>query len=213
MTTLPVMLHSSTSITTNEHPYMRIAIPPPPLEEPECTTLLVDKVHTIPAANSPKSPPKPRVSIAAEVDDLLTWGMADESSHELEHSPVGKAATVEAVTSPPHKSEASPMQVDTSSQASMEEASLEGLPANVSPIAATCSSSGANPSVDPTELQTNTNRATDHMLHMKRSTDLKRQWVIWELGLLLCQSEVKEGMSVEKVKVIHSQEVLDAKVG
>ena len=82
MTTLPEPLHSSASIITNEHPYMRIDIPPPPLEEPEHTTLPVDKVHTIPAANSPKTPPKPRVSIAAEVDDLLTWVMADKSSYK-----------------------------------------------------------------------------------------------------------------------------------
>ena len=141
--------------------------------------------------------------------------MADKSSHELEHSPIGKAATVEAVTFPPHKSEASPLPVDTSSQASMEEveASLEGLPANISPITAACSSHSASPSVDPTELQTNTNIATDHMLCVKRSTDLKRQWVIWELGLLLCQSEVNEAASIKKAKVVHSQEVLDAKVG
>ena len=51
------------------------------------------------------------------------------------------------------------------------------------------------------------------MLCMKRSTYLKRQWVIWELGLLLWQSEVNEAMSVEKAKVIQSQEVLDTKVG
>ena len=134
-TTLPELLHSSASVTTNEHPYMRINIPPPPLEEPECTTSPVDEVHINPAANSPKTPPKPRVSIAAEVDDLLTQAMADESSHKSEHCPIGKAATVEAVASPPHKSEASPLPVDTSSQARMEEAeaSLEGLPANVSP--------------------------------------------------------------------------------
>ena len=56
MTTLPELLHSSASIATNEHPYMRIDIPPPPLEEPECTTLPVGKVHTIPAANLPKTP-------------------------------------------------------------------------------------------------------------------------------------------------------------
>ena len=215
MTTLSELLHSSASITTNKHLYMRINIPPPPLEEPKCTTLLVDEVHTIPAANSPKTPRKPRVSIAAEVNDLLTWVMVNESSHKSEHSPIGKAATVEAVTSPPHKSEVSPLLVDTSSQASMEEAeaSLEGLPANISPIATACSSSSASPSVDPTELWTNANMAADHMLHMKRSTDLKRQSVIWELGLLLHQSEVKEAASVKKAKVVHSWEVLDAKVG
>ena len=166
MTTLPELLHSSASITTNEHLYMRIDIPPPPLEEPEHTTLLVGEVHTIPAANSPKTPPKPRVSIAAEVNDLLTRAMTDKSSHESEHSPIGKATTVEAVTSPPHKSEASPLLVDTSSQASMEEveASLKGLPANISPITTSHSSSSASPSVDPTELQTDTNMATDYML-------------------------------------------------
>ena len=160
-------------------------------------------------------PPKPRVSIAAEVNDLLIQVMVDESSHELEHSPIGKAATVEAITSPPCKSEASPLPVNTSSQASIEEAEapLEGLPANVSPVTTANSISSASPSVDPTELQTNANMATDHMLCMKRSTDLKRQWVIWELGLLLHQSEVEEAASVKKAKVIHSQEVLDAKVG
>ena len=78
MTTLPELLHSSASITTNKHPYMRIDIAPPPLEEPEHTTSPIGKAHTIPAANSPKTPPKPRVSIAAEVNDLLTQVMADE---------------------------------------------------------------------------------------------------------------------------------------
>ena len=140
--------------------------------------------------------------------------IADKSSHELEHSPTGKAVTVEAVTFLPHKSEASSLPVDTSSQASMEkvEASLKCLPANVSPIATACSSSSASPSADPTELQANANVAADHMLHVKRSTDIKRQCVMWELGLLMCQSEVNEAASIEKAKVIHSQEVLDAKV-
>ena len=114
MTTLPELLHSGASITTNEHPYMRINIPPPPLEEPECTTLPVGEVHTIPAANSPKTPPKPRVSIAAEVNDLLTLAMADESSYESEHSCIGKAATVEALMPSPCKSEAPPLPVNTS---------------------------------------------------------------------------------------------------
>ena len=85
-------------------------------------------------------------------------------------------------------SEAPPLPVDTSSQASMEEAeaslkgipvkaeaSLKGIPVNVSSIAAVYNSSSASPSVDPTKLQTNANLAADHMLHVKRSTDLKRQ--------------------------------------
>ena len=211
MTTLPELLHNCASITTNKHPYMRIDIPPPPLEEPEHTTLPVGEVHTIPSSHFTQPPPKPRVSIAAEVNDLLTQVMADKSSHESEHFPIGKAATVEIVTSPPHKSEAPPLPVDTSSQASMEEveASLEGLPTNISPITAAYSSSSASPSVGPTELQTDANIAADHMLCMKRSTNLKRQWMIWELGLLLHQSEVKEATSVKKPKLsIHERSLM-----
>ena len=100
---------------------MRINIPPPPLEEAECITSPGDEAHTIPAANSPKISPKPRVSIVAEVNDLLTWVMADESSHKSEHSPIGRVITVEEVASPSWTSEASPQPVNNSSQASMEE--------------------------------------------------------------------------------------------
>ena len=194
---------------------MRINIPTPPQEESECTALPVDKAHTIPVANSPKTSLKPRVSIVAEVDDLLAWAMADASSCKSEHSPIGKVATVEAIASPPQKSEASPLPIDTSSQASMEEteASLEGLPANVSPTTATYSSRSASPPVDPMELRTYAKRAAINMLHLKRSTDLMRQRVIWELGALLHQSEVGEEALVAEAKVIHSREVLDARVG
>ena len=174
---MPELLHSSASITRNEHLYLRIDIPLPPPEEPEHTTLLLGKVHTIPAANSPKTPLKPRISIATEVNELLTQAMADESRHKSEHSPIGKAATVEAVMCPSHKAEAPPLPVNTSSQASMEEAeaSLKSIPANISPITAVYSSSSASPSVNPTKLQTDVNLAANHMLCVKRSTDLKRQ--------------------------------------
>ena len=121
---------------------------------------------------------------------------------------------VEAVPSPSHKSEAPPLPVNTSSQASMEEgeASVESNPANISPTTAAYNSHSSSPSVDLTELQMDANLATDHMLSVKRSTDLKRQQVIWELGLLLHQNEAKEATSIKKAKVVHSQEVLDAKV-
>ena len=204
--TLPEPLHSSSSITTDEPPHMRINIPLLPSEEPECITLPLGGVHSIPAATSPKTPLKPRMSIATEVDDLLTWAMADESSCKLEHSATGKAATAEAVMCPSHKSDTPPLPVNTSSQASMKEweASLESNPVNISPITATYSSHSASPSVDPIELQMDANLAADHMLCMKRSTDLKRQWVIWELGLLLCQNEVEEAASIKRAKVAHS---------
>ena len=47
----------------------------------------LDGWEITPAVNSPKTPPKPRVSIVAEVDDLLTLVMADASSCKSEHSP------------------------------------------------------------------------------------------------------------------------------
>ena len=84
--TLPDPLHSGASVITTEHPHMRINIPVLLPEETECTTLPLGKAHTIPAATSPKTPWKPRISLATEVNDLLTWAMVDNSNHELEHS-------------------------------------------------------------------------------------------------------------------------------
>ena len=204
--TLPEQLHSGSSITTNKHPHMRIDIPLLPPEEPECTTPPLDGAHAIPAATQTKTPWKPRISLATDVDDLLIWAMAGNSSCESEHSATGKAATVEIIMSLSHKSEAPALPIDSSSQASMEEgkASLESNPVNISPIAAMYSSCSASPLVDLTELQMGANLAANHMLSVKRSMDLKRQRVIWELGLLLWQNEAEKTASNEKAKVVHS---------
>ena len=209
--TLPELLSSSASVTANKHPYMRIDNPHLPWRNQNIQ--LCQLTRCTPSLQL-DIPPKPRVSIVAEVDDLLTQAMEDASSCKSKCSPTGKVTTVEAVTSPPWRSEASPQLVNISSQTSMEEAkaSLEGLPANVSPITAAYSSRSASPPADPMELQNDVNRAADHMLCLRRSTDLKRQRVIWELGVLLHQSEVDKATSVAKAKVIHSWEVLDAKV-
>ena len=56
-TTLTEQLHSSASISTYEHPYIWIDIPPPPLEELGHPTSPVDEANTIAAAHSPKMPP------------------------------------------------------------------------------------------------------------------------------------------------------------
>ena len=124
--------------------------------------------------------------------------MVDDSSCKSEHSATGKVAAA----------------VDTSSQASVEEreASLESNPVNVSPTTAVYSSCSDSPMVYLMELQMDANLAADHMLSVKRSMDLKRQQVIWELGELLCWNEAKEAVANEKAKVLHSREVLDAKV-
>ena len=116
-------------------------------------------------------PPNPEGSIAAEVNHLLDQAMAEVSSCESEQSSPVKITKAAATMSPPQKLQVTVPPVDTSSKASMEEAegSLEGIPTNISLIAAIYSSRSASPLVDPSELQANANRAIDNMLHLKRS--------------------------------------------
>ena len=135
---LPEPLHSGSSITTDEHPHMRISIPLPTPEEPECTTLPLGRAHAILAATTPKTPWKPRISLTAEVNDLLNQGMANNYNCKSEHSTTGKEAAAEVDIPLPHKVEVPAPSLDTSSQASVEEveASLESDPINVSPTVA-----------------------------------------------------------------------------
>ena len=78
---------------------------------------------------------------------------------------------------------------------------------------ATCSSHSDSPTVDLTELQEDADLAANYMLSVKRSSDLKRQWAIWEFEALLHQQEAEEAVANEKAKIIHSRKNLDAKVG
>ena len=212
--TLPELLHSRTSVITTEHPHLKIEIPGLPPDESGHMTLPLGRMHTIPVAASPETPLKPRISLTAEVNNLLIQAMADNLSHKSEHSAIGKVAMVEAAMTLSHKLEASPPPANISSQMSAEEgeASLESNLANISPVIVAHSSHSASLLVDPAELQMDANLATDHMVCMKRSMDLKRQQVIWELGLLMHQNETEEAASIEKAKVVHSQEVLNAEV-
>ena len=212
---LPELLHSGSSVTTDEHPYMRIDIPLPTPEEPEHTTLPLGRVQATPAATIPKTPWKPTITLMAEVNDLLNRGMADDYNRESEHSAMGKEAVTEADMPLPHKAEVPAPPLDTSSQASVEEveASLESDPINVSPTMAACSSHSDSPMVGLMGLQEDSNLATNYMLSVKRSSDLKRQWAIWDLKLSLCQHETKEAAANKKAKIIHSRRNLGAKVG
>ena len=63
------------------------------------------------------------------------------------------------------------------------------------------------------ELQEDANLAANYMLSVKRSSDLKRQWAIWQLEALLHHQEGKEAVANKKAKIIHSRKNLDAKVG
>ena len=100
---------------------MRIDIPLPTPEEPECTTPPLGGVHATLVATTPKTPWKPRITLMAEVNDLLNRGMADDYNCESEHSTMGKEAAMEADMPPPQKAEVPAPPLDTSSQASVEQ--------------------------------------------------------------------------------------------
>ena len=106
--------------------------------------------------------------------------MADNSNHETKHSASEKAAAAEAVMPLSHKAEVPAPPINTSSQASLEdgEASLESNPVNISLTAAVYSSCSNSPMVDLTELKMDAKLAADHILSIKRCTNLKRQQII-----------------------------------
>ena len=174
---LPGLLHSGSSVTTDEHPYIKIDIPSPTPEEQDCANLPLGRVHTTLAIAMPKTPWKPRVTLRAEVDNLLTWGMTEDYNHEPEHSVMAKEPATEADTSPPQKMEVPVLPLDTSSQASIPEmeASMESNPVHDSPTAVAYSSHNDSPIMDLPELQADANLAVNHMLSIRRSSDLKRQ--------------------------------------
>ena len=209
------LLHSSSSITTDKHPYLQINIPLPTPEEPECTTLPLGRAHATPVDTIPKTPWKPRITLLAEVDDLLNWGMADNYNCKPEHSAMGEEAATGTDIPLPQKAEVPAPPLDTSSQASVEEmeTSLESNPINVYPPMAACSSHSDSPTVDLMELQADANLAANYKLSVKRSLDLQRQWAIWEFEASLCQQEAKEAAANERAKIIHSRKDLDTKVG
>ena len=211
ITTLPELLSSGTSIIAIEHLYLDINIPPQ--EESDTNALPIGKASIIQATNPHKSPQKLEGSMTAEVKHHLDQAIMEASSCESEQSSLEKITTAAVTTSPPQKSEVTVSPVDTSSQASIEEAegSLEDIPANISPIAAVYSSRSVSTLVDPSELQANANRAIDNMLHLKRSLDVKRQRATWELRMMLHQKESQQATSVAAAKAIFSQAVLEAK--
>ena len=207
-------LHSSSSITNDEHLYLQIDIPLPTPEGPECTTQPLGRVPATPIDNIPKTLWKPRITLMAEVNDLIDRGMADDYNSKLEHSTMGEEASVGADVPPPPKAEVSAPPLDTSSQASVEEmeTSQESNPINVYSPMATGSNCSDSPMIDLTELQTDANLAANHMLSIKRSSDLKRQWGIWDFEASLHQQEAKETVANERAKIVHSRKDLNAKV-
>ena len=211
---LPGLLHSSSSVTTDEHPYIKIDIPSPTPKEQDRANLPLGRVHTTLAVAMPKTPWKPRVTLMAEVNNLLTWGMTEDYDHEPGHSAMAKEPATKADTSPPQKTEVPVLPLDTSSQVSVPEmeASMESNPVCNSPTAVAYSSCSDSPTMDLPELQANANLAVNHKLSIKRSLDLKRQWAIRDFEALLHQREAEEATANERAKIVHSRKDLNTRV-
>ena len=92
----------------------------------------------------------------------------------------------------------------------MAEASLEGIPTSISPIAMTSRSESVTPPVDTVELCANANKALEELLTTKASIDAHRQRAIWELGIELHWNECKATESIKEAKASCSQANLDA---
>ena len=211
---LPGPLHSGSSVTTDEHLYIKIDIPSPTPVEQDHTNLPLGRVHTTLAVTMPKTPWKPRITLRAEVGNLLDWGMTEDYDREPEHSAMAKEPSTKADTSPPQQAEVPVWPLDTSSQVSVVEmeGSIESNPICNSPTAVAYSSHSDSPTMDLSELQANANLAVNQMLSIKRSSDLDRQWAIWDFEALLHQWEAEEAATNERARTVHSRNDLNAKV-
>ena len=66
---LPESLHTSSSVTTDEYPYIEVNIPMSILEEQEHTSLPLGGKHDTPTITWAKAPWKPRTTLVAEVNN------------------------------------------------------------------------------------------------------------------------------------------------
>ena len=152
-----------------------------------------------------------------EVRNLLSRVMLDMSGQGSENLTPRRPNPVVILTPPPHKPKELLQLVDTSSQTStqddakMAEASLEGVPTTISPIAATTRSGSITPPADTAELWENANKALKELLATKASIDSHRWRAVWELGIELCQNESEATKSIKEAREVWSHVTLDAK--
>ena len=170
----PESLHTGSSITTDKYRYIKVNIPTLVPEEQGHTNLPLGEKQDSATADQSKTPWKPRITLIAEMNDLIDWGMMDNYDQESEHSTMAEVPSTEADTLPPLKREKRILLLDTHSQTSVAEieASMESNPASALPMAAAHSSS---PVTHLSELQSDIHLAMNSMFTAKRSSDLKIQ--------------------------------------
>ena len=190
---LPEWLHTGSSVTTDEYPYIEVNIPTPIPEEQDCASPPLGRKHNTPTITRPKTPWKTWVSLTAEVNNLIDWGMTDNHDQESEHSVMVEVPTTEVDASLPLKMEMAVLPLDTSSQTSAAEteASMESNPIGALPTAAAHSSCSSSPIADLPELQSDAHLAINSMFTPRRSSDLEIQCTIWDSEASLHQSEAE----------------------
>ena len=164
--------------------------------------------------NPSKTPWKPRITLIAEMNDLIDRGMMDNYDQELEHSAMAEVPSTEADTSPPLKREKPVLLLDTHSQTSVAEteASVESNPAGASPMAVAHSSHSSSPIAHLSKLQSDVHLAINSMFTAKRSSDLEIQRAVRDFEASLCQKEAEMATTNEKAKVTCSRRDLKARV-
>ena len=170
-------LHMGSSVITDEYPYIEVNIPTlVPKEQGNANLPLGKKCNTA-TANQPKTSWKPRITLLAEVNGLIGWGMMDDYDQESEHSTTAEVPSTEAVTLSPSKREKPVLLLDTHSQTSVAEteASMESNPASALPTAAVHSSHSSSPITHLSDLQSDVHLAINSMFTAKRSSDLEIQ--------------------------------------
>ena len=174
---LPESLHMGSSVITDEYPYIEVNIPTLVPEEQGNANLPLGEKHDTATTDQPKTPWKPRITLIAEVTDLIDWGMMDNYDQELEHSTMAEVPSTGADTLPPLKREEPVLLLDTHSQASVAEteASMESNPASALPMAAAHSSHSSSPITHLSKLQSDVHLAINSMFITKRSSDLEIQ--------------------------------------
>ena len=174
---LPESLHMGSSVINDEYPYIEVNIPTlVPKEQGNANSPLGKKCNTA-TANQPKTSWKPRITLTAEVKDLIGRGMTDDYDRESEHSTKAEVPSPEAVTLSPSKREKPVLLLDTHSQTSAAEteASGESNPAGALPTAAVHSSHSSSPITCLSNLQSDVHLAVNSMFTAKRSLDLEIQ--------------------------------------
>ena len=151
--------------------------------------------------------------MAMEVRNFLSQVILDMSGHGSKNLTPRRPNPVVILMPPLHKPKELLQQVDTSSQASAEmaEASLEGIPTSISPIATTSRAGSVTPPADTAELWENANKALKELLTTKASIDAHRQRAVWELGMEHHWNESQVTESIREVKANFSCVTLDAK--